>query len=457
MGDAQPQERAIPTPEESGGSLRLSRRPGPPRGTGIPGVLREVRESGGNLGGAGLGDPNLPQPWNSGLQTLLNPWPSVVDDGEENVMGATREGNSTDAGVDHREASSLQFCTFVTCPDGQGSDAVCENPQTVNYGTIHVTVEALLDLLVGAVSGSCTSCGGRGWGHVRWFVGGGVAIRVEVVPIDGIDGTDDEGCVERVDEGVLGPESVSTKDGGVHDELGHDSVMIWEVERPIDGPESIFSSVERNMDGCGVGEYSTRGEARRRGVPNHVDPRLEVRQVLAVLRRLAMELQASYRYCDENGAKEGSVSASLAGTILWCVARRGASVGLRFEAGSDAGVVTRVVLPSRKTDTDTTGPEGWRRGEDEEVGREGCLRWVAPWIEQLVGADMDVDVAKMVGDMQDGEFSGWDRLHWEYAGEHQACEEGSGTNGAMGRAISRYVVLIRSFSKLIHLTHLTFL
>ena len=49
MGDAQPQERAIPTPEESGGSLRLSRRPGPPRGTGIPGVLREVRKSGGKI------------------------------------------------------------------------------------------------------------------------------------------------------------------------------------------------------------------------------------------------------------------------------------------------------------------------------------------------------------------------------------------------------------------------
>ena len=204
------------------------------------------------------------------LGELLEPWPGVVS-----------------------RSAPLRLCTFVTSGVGDRGHVVCESPQTVDYGSIHVTVEGLLDLLVGdtdtpstpstpsttSTPASCASCGGAGWGHVRWFVGGGVAVRVYVT------------SMERV--------------GWVGEEFG--------TTRRVSG--------------------------RHAGVGERLDPRLEVRQVLSALRRLAMDVGGTNHETRGRMLTNSSRETSMCvGTVRWCVARRRAVSGVRFEVGGDSGV-----------------------------------------------------------------------------------------------------------------------
>ncbi len=288
------------------------------------------------------------------LGALLEPWPGVVS-----------------------RSAPLRLCTFVTSGVGDRGHVVCESPQTVDYGSIHVTVEGLLDLLVGdtdtpstpstpsttSTPASCASCGGAGWGHVRWFVGGGVAVRVYVT------------SMERV--------------GWVGEEFG--------TTRRVSG--------------------------RHAGVGERLDPRLEVRQVLSALRRLAMDVGGTNHETRGRMLTNSSRETSMCvGTVRWCVARRRAVSGVRFEVGGDSGLMTRMMfdpLSEARVNASVRTIAGMGVGVEEG--------WMGRWVRGLVGAD--VDTAAVVREAQEGGYAAWDRLHWEYAGRVVAGEEIRGGDG----------------------------
>lgn len=273
------------------------------------------------------------------LGALLEPWPRGASRSRSMVAGSDRL-------VGRTWAVPLEFCTFVTCLDRSRGYIICEIPQIVDYGSINVTVEALLDLLVGGKdSPSCGSCGGGGWGHVRWFVGSGVAVRVYVT----------------------------------------------EMERVV---------VEEN---------------RGAGVAESLDPRLEVRQVLEVLRRLAMDPGGTNQVSNGSSRTSGTTKTCV-NRIRLCVARRRAASGMWFEVGGDAGLLTRMVFdPSSDAQSNTYA---WKSGTMEEG-------WMGRWLRGLVGSD--VDVAAVAAELREGGYAGWDGVHWEYAG--RTVQEGENQGG----------------------------
>jgi len=153
-----------------------------------------------------------------------------------------------------------------------------------------------------------------------------------------------------------------------------------------------------------------------------LDARLEVRQVLEVLRRLASDAGGGNLETREWTLARGARQACDTG-IRWCVARRGAASGVRFEVGGDAGLLTRMALgPLSECRADA---HACTSGDDDAEGG-----WMGRWLRGLVGADVDTadvdtaDVAAVVAEVREGGYAGWDRIHWEYAGRDVQAAEG---------------------------------